>query len=152
MQLVSGRLTKLNWLRVEIAAHSLALTKRDAGRDPTMQGEVYSIYHLSIQPAQFSSFQELISRIVAAASKERDTFTYEYVVSDDHSTVHILERYRAAGVLPHVEETFAPFADEFLSLAKIDELFVYGEPSAEIRAKLDGFGAIYLRPFAGFTR
>lgn len=45
-----------------------------------------------------------------------------------------------------------PYAKEFLRLAKIDRLFVYGEPTAVVRAKLDGFGAIYLTPFAGFTR
>ena len=117
-----------------------------------MQGEIYSIYHLTVEPARFPAFQKLVEEIVDATSREDNTLTYEYLASDDHSTVHILERYRAPGVLPHVEETFSLFADEFLSLAKIDKLFVYGEPSAEIRAKLDGFCAIYLRPFAGFTR
>lgn len=32
------------------------------------------------------------------------------------------------------------------------ELYVYGEPTAEIRAKLDAFGANYLMPFAGVSR
>jgi quinol monooxygenase YgiN len=117
-----------------------------------MNGEIYSIYHLSIEPSKFSAFQELIAKIVAATREEQDTLTYEYVVNDDHSAVHIIERYRAAGLLPHVEKTFAPFADTFLSLCKIEKLFVYGEPTAAMRAKLDGFGAVYLRPFDGFTR
>lgn len=78
-----------------------------------MQGEVYSIYHLALEPSKFPAFKELISRIVAATSKESDTLTHEYVVNEDHTTVHILERYRAAGLLPHVKVTFAPFAEEF---------------------------------------
>lgn len=57
-----------------------------------------------------------------------------------------------AGVLPHIEETFAPYAAEFLSFAKIEALFVYGEPTPDIRSKLDAFGAIYLMPFGGFSR
>jgi quinol monooxygenase YgiN len=97
-------------------------------------------------------FQELVSQIVSATSKEPDTLTYEYVVNADRSVAHIIERYRTPGVLPHVEKTFAPFAERFLSLAKIEKLFVYGETTPEIRAKLNGFGAVYLTPFEGFSR
>jgi len=117
-----------------------------------MQDEIYSIYHLTIEPSKFPAFKELILKIVSATSQENDTLTYEYVASEDQGTVHIVERYRAVGLLPHVKETFAPFAEQFLALAKIDKLYVYGNPTSEMRATLDGFGAIYLHPFAGFTR
>ncbi|MBU1385195.1 MAG: hypothetical protein ACT6R7_09735 [Brevundimonas aurantiaca] len=117
-----------------------------------MRDEIYSIYHLSLDPANFAPFQALVARIVAAASEEADTLTYEYVVNADQTAVHIIERYRMAGLLPHVEETFAPYAEEFLSLVKIEALFVYGDPTPEIRTKLDGFGATYLASFDGFTR
>ncbi len=117
-----------------------------------MQGELYSIYHLTLDPLDFPAFKALVEKIVDASSREQDTLTYEYVVSDDHRTAHIVERYRMAGVLPHVEQTFAPYAGEFLRLAKIDRLFVYGEPTPDVRAKLDGFGATYLASFAGFSR
>lgn len=117
-----------------------------------MNGELYSIYHLTIEPTDFPAFETLVAKIVAETSKEPDTLTYEYVVNADHSRVHIMERYRIAGLLPHVEKTFAPFAETFLSLAKIDALYVYGETNSEIRAKLDGFGAIYMSSFSGFTR
>lgn len=66
--------------------------------------------------------------------------------------MHIVERYRAPGVLPHVEQTFAPFAERFLQLARIEKLFVYGETTPAIRATLDGFGAEYFTSFAGFSR
>jgi quinol monooxygenase YgiN len=117
-----------------------------------MRNEVYSIYHLSVAPANFDAFEELVQGIVAATTKEDDTTIYEYVVNADHSVVHIIERYRTAGLLPHVEQTFTPFAKRFLELAKIEKLFVYGDTTPEIRAKLDGFGAAYLTPFAGFSR
>ena len=89
----------------------------------------------------FETFEELIQRIVAATSEEPDTTTYEYVVNADHTVVHIVERYRPLGLLPHVEQTFTPFAKRFLELAKIEKLFVYGDTTPEIRAKLDGFEA-----------
>jgi quinol monooxygenase YgiN len=117
-----------------------------------MKGELYSIYHMTIKPEDFAEFKALIAVIVEAASHEPDTLTYEYVVNADHTAIHILERYRMAGVLPHVEETFAPYAEKFLSLARIDKLLVYGDPTPEIRAKLDGFGAIYFAQFNGFTK
>jgi hypothetical protein len=89
---------------------------------------------------------------ISATSKEPDTLTYEYVVNADHSIARIIESYRTPGLLPRVEKTFAPFAERFFSLAKIEKLFVYGETTPEIRTNLDGFGAVYLTPFEGFSR
>lgn len=117
-----------------------------------MQDEIYSLYHLSIEPSNFDAFKALVETIVEETAKEADTTTYEYVVNAEHTVVHIIERYRMRGVLPHVEETFSPFADRFLALATIEKLYVYGDTTPEIRAKLDGFGAEYLTPFAGFSR
>lgn len=117
-----------------------------------MDGELYTIYHMTIDPADFDAFAALVSKIVAAARAETDTLTYEYVVNAEKTAVHIVERYRLPGVLPHVEETFAPYAETFLSLAKIDSLFVYGTPTPEIKARLDGFGAHYFASLNGFSR
>jgi quinol monooxygenase YgiN len=117
-----------------------------------MHDEVYSLYHLSIKPDDFDAFKTLVERVVEETAKEPDTTTYEYVVDANRTVVHIIERYRTRGLLPHVEQTFTPFAERFLQLAKIDKLYVYGETTPEIRAKLDGFGAEYLTPFAGFSR
>ena len=117
-----------------------------------MKDEIYSLYHLSIDPANFDAFKTLVEQIVEATSKEPDTTTYEYVVNAEKTVVHIVERYRTQGLLPHVNETFTPYAERFLELAKIDKLYVYGETTPEIRAKLDGFGAEYLTSFAGFSR
>jgi quinol monooxygenase YgiN len=117
-----------------------------------MQNEIYSVYHLSIQPTDFDAFDALIKPIVAATSEEADTTIYEYVVNADRTVVHIIERYRTQGLLPHVKQTFSPYAERFLSLCTIDALYVYGETTPEIRDTLDGFGAQYLTSFAGFSR
>jgi quinol monooxygenase YgiN len=121
-------------------------------KDKNMQDEIYSIYHLSLKPADYDAFMTLVEQIVEATSKEADTTTYEYVVNAERTVIHIVEKYRTKGLLPHVEQTFAPFAERFLDLVKIDKLYVYGDTTSEIRAKLDGFGAEYLTPFAGFSR
>jgi quinol monooxygenase YgiN len=117
-----------------------------------MENELYSIYHLTLEAGKFPAFKALIEKIVEATSHEADTLTYEYVVNAEQTAVHIIERYRMVGVLPHVEQTFSPYAEEFLNLSTIEKLFVYGNPTPEVKAKLDSFGAIYLAPFAGFTR
>jgi hypothetical protein len=119
---------------------------------PIMNNEIYSIYHLSIAPSNFEAFKELIQPIITATQEELDTTIYEYVVNADRTAVHIVERYRTQGLLPHVEQTFMPFAERFLKLVKVEKLFVYGDTTPAIRAKLDRFGAVYLTPFAGFSR
>lgn len=116
------------------------------------QGDLYSIYHCAIEPGDFPAFEALVANIVAETAKEADTLTYEYVVNEARTEVHIVERYRIEGLLPHVQQTFAPFAEAFLALVRIEKLYVYGETTPEVRAVLDGFGAIYLTPFSGFTR
>jgi quinol monooxygenase YgiN len=117
-----------------------------------MKNETYSLYHLSIDPSNYDAFKELIQPIVEATREEPDTTIYEYLVNADRTVVHIIERYRTQGLLPHVEQTFTPFAERFLKLASIDKLYVYGDTTPAIRAKLDGFGAEYLTSFAGFSR
>jgi hypothetical protein len=39
-----------------------------------------------------------------------------------------------------------------LELCTITSLVVYGTPDAEIRKRLDPFGAVYMTPFDGFSR
>lgn len=117
-----------------------------------MTDETSCNFHLSIEPANFEAFRELVARIVAATREEPGTLGYEYSANADLSAVHIVERYRTPALLSHVEETFAPFAERFLELATIESLYVYGPTTPEIRAKLDGFGAVYMTPFDGFTR
>ena len=117
-----------------------------------MQNETYSLYHLTIDPANYDALKALVDELVAATAKESDTIAYEFLVNADRTKVHIIERYRTQGLLPHVRQTFSPYAERFLALVKIDQLYVYGDTTPEIREVLDGFGAIYLTSFAGFTR
>jgi hypothetical protein len=117
-----------------------------------MKDQIYTVYHLTLDPANFPAFKALVDTIVADTAKESDAQMYEYVVNADHTVVHIIERYHPRGLLLHVEQTFSPYAEQFLALAQIEKTFVYGETTPEIRAKLDEFGAVYFDNFAGFTR
>lgn len=117
-----------------------------------MQDEIYSIFHCSIDPKNIEAFSALIAEIVDAASKEPDTTIYEYVINAEHTEVHIVERYRSAGLLPHIKQTFGPYAGRFLELVRVKAVYVYGKTTPEMREALDGFGTNYLTPFAGFSR
>lgn len=117
-----------------------------------MKNEITRVFNLAVNDGQFSAFKKLVSRVVEATSKEPGTLSYIYSISDDQKTAHIIERYRMEDLVSHVDHTFAPFAETFLSLVNITSLTVYGEPDDQILARLDPFGAVYMKPFDGFTR
>lgn len=117
-----------------------------------MSSHVSSLFTLALDPDDFPAFESLVSEIVAATQKEPGTLIYEYSVNAEKTVAHILERYRSDSVVSHVDLTFAPFAERFLGLVKITGLVVYGSPDAEVRKRLDPFGAVYMQSFAGFSR
>jgi hypothetical protein len=113
---------------------------------------ITNVFHMTVEPEALDDFKSLIAQIVEESNKEPGTLIYEYSLGEDERTVHIVERYLTEAVLPHVDGTFGPFAERFLKLAKIERLYVYGEPPADLRAKLESFGAFFLAPLAGFSR
>jgi quinol monooxygenase YgiN len=117
-----------------------------------MHPTISCLFTLAIKPADFPAFKALITQVVAATRQEPGTLVYEYSVDEDQSTVHILERYHADAVVSHVDTTFAPFGERFLALVTVTSLVVYGTPDAEVRKRLDPFGAVYMTPFDGFSR
>ncbi len=118
----------------------------------TMHPHISCLFSLAIKPGDFAEFKALIAQVVAATRKEPGTLVYEYSVNEDQSVAHILERYKVESVVSHVDITFAPFGKRFLELCTITSLVVYGTPDAEIRKRLDPFGAVYMTPFDGFSR
>lgn len=116
-----------------------------------MKNEITCVFNLSDNNGQLPAFKESVSRVVEAASKEPGTLSYVYSVSEDQQTAHIVERYRQQDLVNHVDHTFAPFAETFLALVNITGLTVYGESDDEIRKRSYPFGALYMKPFDGFT-
>lgn len=117
-----------------------------------MHPYVSCLFSLAVKAEELPEFKALIAKIVEATRLEPGTLVYEYSVSEDKSAVHILERYQADSVVSHVDTTFAPFGERFLELCTITSLVVYGTPDAEVRKRLDSFGAVYMTPFDGFGR
>jgi quinol monooxygenase YgiN len=129
----------------------LASSDANDGKE-LMHPHISCLFTLAIKPGDFPEFKALIGQIVSATKLEPGTLVYEYSVNEDQSVAHILERYNVESVVSHVDETFAPFGKRFLELCTITSLVVYGTPDAEIRKRLDPFGAVYMAPFDGFSR
>jgi quinol monooxygenase YgiN len=118
-----------------------------------MRDDIYWICVFKVKPEQFDDFKQIVAPLVAATKQEPGALAYEYSVSDDRTTIHILEHYRNSdAVVSHVQQTFAKFAERFSAFATVASFVVYGVPGPEARKILDGFGAIYMTSFDGFTR
>jgi quinol monooxygenase YgiN len=118
-----------------------------------MSEDIYWVCVFTVDPNKFVDFQKVVAPLVAATRAEPGSMAYEYSVSADNSTVHIVERYRNSdAVISHVTKVFSQFAEPFTALANVSSFNVYGNPNAEARNILDGFGAVYFSRFDGFTK
>jgi len=108
---------------------------------------------MSVREGRLNDARDLMREMVAATEQEPGTQGYEWFLSGDGRTCHINERYAdSAAVMAHLGNFGSKFAERFLACFEPTSLSVYGEPSAEARAALDGFGATYLGWLGGFKR
>jgi quinol monooxygenase YgiN len=108
---------------------------------------------LAVRDGRLDDFRSLIQEMVESTESEPGTQIYECFVSGDGSVCHLYERYAdSESALAHLGTFGSNFAERFLSCVELTCFSVYGNPSAEARAVLDGFGAVYLGPFGGFAR
>jgi quinol monooxygenase YgiN len=117
-----------------------------------MNKEICLVFTASVQAENWSAFEQLVAKVVEATALESGALSYQYSVNQDHSVVHIIERYRdSAAFIVHTEQTFSGFAPAFLALASLDGLTVHGHPDEQSRQILDQFSAVYMDVFAGFS-
>jgi quinol monooxygenase YgiN len=108
---------------------------------------------MAVHDGRLAESRELMREMVAATEQETGTLGYEWFISDDGKSCHINERYADSdAVLVHLTNFGAKFAERFLACFEPKSLSVYGNPSPDARAALDGFGAAYLGWLGGFNR
>lgn len=108
---------------------------------------------MSVREGHLNDARALMSEMVAATREEPGAQGYEWFLSEDGKTCHINERYAdSEAVIVHLSNFSSKFADRFLACFEPTSLSVYGEPSAQARAALDGLGAAYLGWLGGFNR
>ena len=94
-----------------------------------------------------------MAEMVGSTRAETGAIDYEWFLSDDGTVCHICEKYAdSAAALEHLGNFGTKFAERFLACFSPTSLHVYGNPSDEVRGVMDGFGAHYLGPIAGFSR
>jgi quinol monooxygenase YgiN len=115
-----------------------------------MYSEITCLFSLNVKPGKLDVFKSLIAEIVPIVAKESGTIVYEYSVNEIGDKAQIVERYRDSdAIVSHVDESFGPFAEEFLSFVDVFSLVVHGNPSADARNRLSAFSPEYFLPFNG---
>lgn len=108
---------------------------------------------LAVRDGRLDDFRALMQQMVESTEAEPGTQTYEWFLNADGTVCHLYERYAdSEAALAHLGTFGSKFAERFLACVEPTRFSVYGNPSAEARAVLDGFGAVYLGPFGGFSR
>ena len=108
---------------------------------------------MSVREGQLSAARDLMPEMVEATRGEPGTLGYEWFLSGDGTLCHVYERYADSdAALAHLGTFGAKFAERFLQCFEPTALYVYGEPSDDVRTALDGFGPVYLGTFGGFSR
>ena len=108
---------------------------------------------MSVLDGRLDDARALMQEMVESTRGESGALGYEWFLSEDGSACHINERYSDSdAALAHLGTFASTFAERFLGCFTPTGLCVYGDPSAEARAALDGFGATYLGNFGGFSR
>lgn len=110
-------------------------------------------FHLSVQDGRLDDARALMSEMVEATKREPGTVGYEWFLSGDGTACHIMEKFADSGAAAeHIANFGANFAARFLACFAPTALYVYGQPSEEVRAVLDGQGAVNFETLGGFTR
>lgn len=107
---------------------------------------------MSVHEGQLSGARELMPEMVEATRSETGALGYEWFLDAGGTVCHIHERYADSdAAMVHLGNFGTKFAERFLECFEPTALYVYGEPSDEVRGALDGFGATYLGTFGGFN-
>jgi quinol monooxygenase YgiN len=118
-----------------------------------MDDQVSWVLELAVKPGKLDEFRALMHEMVDSTRGEPGALSYEWFVSDDGAAVHIYERYAdSAAAMAHLGTFGQTFAGRFLAAVDPTRFTVFGDPSDETRAVLDGFGATYMSDFGGFVR
>ena len=118
-----------------------------------MSEQVSWFLELAVKPGQIDEVRALIAEMVESAQTEPGALNYQWSISDDESMIHSYERYADSdAVLAHLSIFGATFAKRLLAAVEPTRFVVYGDPTDQARDALDGFGARYMKPFAGFAR
>jgi len=105
------------------------------------------------QPSGFDDISALAAEMSEFfQSNEPDTTHFEWSVTDDRTRVDIHERYaNSAQALTHMAAFGERFGSRFMVLLKPASVVVYGFPTPELQAALEGLSPLRTETFAVST-
>jgi quinol monooxygenase YgiN len=117
-----------------------------------MSEQLSWLLEVTILPGKLADFRAVAKDLIANTQPEPGTLDYEWHLSPDNTTCHIVERYRdSAAMIQHVEG-FGNFAARFLASCRPTRFSVYGDLSAEAKTALADLGPVYFSGLGGFSR
>jgi len=121
-----------------------------------MTERVSWVNELAVKAGKLQTFKELMEEMVSGARSQPGTLAYEWYISPDGGTVHVMETYAdsASVVAHHLSEGFAlkNWAGRFMDCVDVTRVTAYGDPNAAAREVLDRLGATYHSAWGGFAR
>src|SRR5258707_8108655 len=120
-----------------------------------MKGHVSWVNELAVKEGKLETFNQLMEEMVSGTSNEPGTLAYEWYISHDGGTVHVVETYAdsAAVVAHHVSEGFAlqNWARRFMECVRVIPGVVFRDPDAAAPLNLDHLRATHQSPPGGFS-
>ena len=118
-----------------------------------MSEQVSWSIHASVLEGRLDDGRALMTDMVESTRAEPGTLGYEWFLNEAGTEAHMKDRYAdSAAAMFHLGNFGSKFAERFMECFAVTGFFVYGEPNAELRAAIEGFGPVYLGTLGGFTR
>ncbi|HSH01692.1 MAG TPA: antibiotic biosynthesis monooxygenase [Anaerolineae bacterium] len=119
-----------------------------------MNDNIFWLFEVEIKDGQYDSFKSLMEEMVAATqANEPGALNYEWYISEDKTKCSIYERYADSGaVLAHLGNFGKNYAGRFMSMVKVRNFTVYGDPNEAASNALTGAGAKIIGRWGGFVR
>lgn len=142
---------------LSIALAAVALPIMAASGPSTAEAEnqrpVHWVLDVAIKDGELANLMGLIADMAESAEAEPGTLEYLWMISDDGSIGRLTERYvDSAATLTHLDSFNRNFAEQFETMVDPGRFVVFGDPGAEVKAAIAGFGPIYMQAAGGFSR
>jgi (4S)-4-hydroxy-5-phosphonooxypentane-2,3-dione isomerase len=104
-----------------------------------------------VKPGQLGNFRTLTGEMVVVTRREPGVLSYQRFISEVGAIIHLYERSAdSAAALAHLEVFAKRFANRFSAMVERNAFTVFGYPSSELKAVLDRFNAMCLKPLDDF--
>jgi len=119
-----------------------------------MAEHVYWILEVEIKPDQTDNFKAVAAEMVEATKQdEPGALNYEWSLSPNGKTCHILERYEdSAATMVHMQNFGRKFAKRLMEVCTPTKCTLYGSPSDDVVQALAPMAPIQMSSVSGFSR